>query len=133
MSDLRVELENIAAEFVASILAAVKSSSLSELVNGAGGRPSTRTPRAGRSPGPASPKAVQRRSGRKLRSTAGEIQKQKDLAYAFAEVLRKDFSKGDLMKKSGSKVDLGRALSLLVAEGKLRKTGDRRLTRYSFA
>ena len=34
------------------------------------------------------------------------------------------------MSKSGSKVDLGRALSLLVADGKLIKKGDRRMTRY---
>ena len=34
------------------------------------------------------------------------------------------------MSKSGSKVDLGRALSLLVADGKLTKKGDRRMTRY---
>jgi hypothetical protein len=34
------------------------------------------------------------------------------------------------MNKSGSKTDLGRALSLLVADGKLTKKGDRRMTRY---
>jgi hypothetical protein len=35
------------------------------------------------------------------------------------------------MKKSGSKVDLGRALTLLVKDGKLTMKGDRRLARYS--
>ena len=44
--------------------------------------------------------------------------------------LRPGFSKSDVMSKSGSKVDLGRALSLLVADGKLTKKGDRRMTRY---
>jgi hypothetical protein len=34
------------------------------------------------------------------------------------------------MKKSGSKVDLGRALSLLVNDGKITMKGDRRLARY---
>jgi hypothetical protein len=42
----------------------------------------------------------------------------------------KNVSKGDVMRKTGSNDDLGRALTLLVTEGKLRKTGDRRLTRY---
>jgi hypothetical protein len=37
----------------------------------------------------------------------------------------------DVTRKSGSKDDLGRALSLLVAEGKLTKKGDRRKTTYT--
>jgi hypothetical protein len=36
-----------------------------------------------------------------------------------------------VMQKSGSKVDLGRALTLLVRNGKLTKKGDRRSARYS--
>ncbi|HEX9295536.1 MAG TPA: hypothetical protein VF881_06865 [Polyangiaceae bacterium] len=56
--------------------------------------------------------------------------KQKETAYSAARGLKPGFSKGDVMSKSGSKVDLGRALSLLVQEGKLTKKGDRRMTRY---
>lgn len=56
--------------------------------------------------------------------------RQKDTALAASKALKPGFSKGDVMSKSGSKIDLGRALSLLVAEGKLIKKGDRRMTRY---
>jgi hypothetical protein len=55
---------------------------------------------------------------------------QKDVALAAAKGLKPGFNKGDVMDRSGARVDLGRALSLLVAEGKLMKKGDRRTTRY---
>jgi hypothetical protein len=59
------------------------------------------------------------------------VQAQKDTALATAKILKPGFAKSDVMKQSGSKVDLGRALSLLVADGTLIKKGDRRLARYS--
>jgi len=37
--------------------------------------------------------------------------------------------KSDLMKKAASTVDLGRALSLLMSDGKVTRRGDRRLAR----
>jgi hypothetical protein len=58
------------------------------------------------------------------------VTRQKEIALSAAKGLKPGFSKGDVMSKSGSKVDLGRALSLLVADGKLTKKGDRRMTRY---
>jgi hypothetical protein len=75
--------------------------------------------------------AVRRGGGRRRRrASPDEVAKQKETALAAAKGLRAGFSKSDVMLKSGSKVDLGRALSLLVAEGKLMKKGDRRMTRY---
>jgi hypothetical protein len=50
--------------------------------------------------------------------------------FAAAKALPSGFKKGDVMKTSGSSIDLGRALMLLVADGKLGKRGDRRKTRY---
>jgi hypothetical protein len=67
---------------------------------------------------------------RRHRSSAAQVQAQKDLALKTAKLLKPGFSKGDVMKKSGSKVDLSRALSLLVKDGKLTRKGDRRLARY---
>src|SRR6185369_2876044 len=67
---------------------------------------------------------------RRHRASAEEVERQKEMALAAAKALKANFSKGDVMKKAGSDVDLGRALVLLVADGKLAKKGDRRLTRY---
>ena len=142
MGTLRTELERIASSFVASVLDAMRNASLSELADqsGAGraagsamgtgrtrGRPRGRP--AGVAGAPVS--AVRRGAGRRRRrASPDEVAKQKDTALSAAKGLRPGFSKGDVMSKSGSKVDLGRALSLLVAEGKLTKKGDRRMTRY---
>ena len=142
MGTLRTELERIASSFVASVLDAMRNASLSELADqsgasrasgaamGAGrtrGRPRGRP--AGSAGAPAS--ALRRGAGRRRRrASPDEVAKQKETALSAAKSLRPGFSKGDVMSKSGSKVDLGRALSLLVAEGKLTKKGDRRMTRY---
>jgi hypothetical protein len=73
-----------------------------------------------------------RKSGgrRRHRASPEEVAHQKEIALSTAKGLKPGFSKGDVMNKSGSKLDLGRALSLLVADGKLVKKGDRRMTRY---
>jgi hypothetical protein len=144
MGTLRTELERIASSFVASVLDAMRNASLSELADQSGasraagsalgtgrtrGRPRGRP--AGTAGAPVS--AVRRGAGggrRRRRASPDEVAKQKETALSAAKGLRPGFSKGDVMSKSGSKVDLGRALSLLVAEGKLTKKGDRRMTRY---
>jgi hypothetical protein len=142
MGTLRTELERIASSFVASVLDAMRNASLSELADQSGaGRASGAAMGAGRTRGrprgrpagsagaPAS--ALRRGAGRRRRrASPDEVAKQKETALSAAKGLRPGFSKGDVMSKSGSKVDLGRALSLLVAEGKLTKKGDRRMTRY---
>lgn len=70
-------------------------------------------------------------SSKRFRTSTEEVAKQKQAALAAVSSFGNNgASKGDVMKKTGSKVDLGRALQLLAHEGKLRKTGDRRLTRY---
>jgi hypothetical protein len=138
MGTLRAELERIASSFVSSVLDAMRGASLSDLADQAGdsrgagvsagrGRGRPRGPRA-----VAAAPAVRRGAvgRRRRRASPDEVARQKDAALNSAKALKPGFSKGDVMSKSGSKVDLGRALSLLVAEGKLIKKGDRRMTRY---
>jgi hypothetical protein len=131
MSNLRAELDQIAANFVSSLLRAMQDAPLSELVVEAGeaqpvrgsakvGKPGTVTEKVTKVPG----------KKRRHRSSAKEVQRQKDVALAAAKSLKGGFAKSDVMKKSGSKVDLGRALSLLVLDRKLTRKGDRRKARY---
>ncbi len=144
MTDLRSELQRIASEFVSAVLGAMNAAPLADLAQQshvAAAAPPARAPRApaprpaptrGRpaaarvAPPPAPPKGF----GKRHRATAEEVGRQKDLAMATAKQLPAGFSKGDLMKRAGGKIDLGRALSLLVEEGSLTKKGDRRNTRY---
>jgi hypothetical protein len=144
MSDLRTQLDKIASTFVSSVLAAMKSASLADLAGEATGaarapfapRPAARraAKRAKAAPAVAvavkAPAAKPARKGKRHRASPAEVQAQKDAAIGAARALKGGFSKGDVMRKSGSRVDLGRALSLLVADGKLTKKGDRRKTRY---
>ncbi len=144
MSNLQADLNRLAEGFVAALLSAMKTSSLADLASG------TETPAAApvrarrqaaravpapvRAPAQAKPgpaRAAAKGPGkRRKRASAEEVQQQKDLAINTAKQLAPGFSKGDVMRKAGSGVDLGRALSLLVDEGKLTKKGDRRNTRY---
>jgi hypothetical protein len=121
MRDLGHSLRQIVDDFVSSVLRAIESGSLAEFAAESG---RGRTRRAGRRAGRDVP------AGRRRRSTADEVQQLKDLALETARALSPGFRKGDVMKRSGSRVDLGRALSLLVKEGKLSKKGDRRKARY---
>src|SRR5882762_4704228 len=140
MGTLRTELERIASSFVSSVLDAMRSASLSDLADQSGGARATGAPAgAGRTRGRprgrpvvAAPAAARRGAGgrRRRRASPEEVTRQKEIALSASKGLKPGFSKGDVMSKSGSKVDLGRALSLLVADGKLTKKGDRRMTRY---
>ncbi len=141
MSDLRSELQRIAGDFVSAVVTAMRSASLSDLAeqsSRAGGAPAVSAPRRGPGRRPraaaqsAQPVATVRPAarGRRHRASAEEVQNQKNLALATAKQLPAGFSKGDVMRRAGAKVDLGRALSLLVDEGRLTKKGDRRNTRY---
>jgi hypothetical protein len=145
MSDLRSQLENIASQFVSSVLAAMKSASLGDLAGEAGkavrapaapsvrrrpGRPAKAAAPGVTAPAAAAPAKRGPKPGKRYRASAAEVQAMKDTTLATAKTLKPGFSKGDIMKKSGSKVNLGRALTLLVDEGKLSKKGDRRTTRY---
>jgi hypothetical protein len=139
MSDLRSDLEEITQQFVSAVLEALNSASLSSLAQPAAAGISRATAPSGRRPGrppkaaPGRPAASAKRptvGGRRKRASAEEVEKQKGTALATAKGLKPGFSKGDVMRKSGSSVDLGRALTLLVQDGKLVKKGDRRLTRY---
>jgi|SRR5882724_6179448 len=142
MGTLRTELERIATSFVSSVLDAMRSASLSDLADHTGEGRSAAPAGAGRTRGrprgraavaAAVPAAARRGAGggrRRRRASPEEVARQKEIALAAAKGLKPGFSKSDVMSKSGSKVDLGRALSLLVADGKLTKKGDRRMTRY---
>jgi hypothetical protein len=133
MNDLRSQLEQITNHFVSSILAAMKNAPLSDLagesVRVSASAPSARAQAANGGPA-AGPVATPAKRGRRRRASAAEVQAQKDAALAAAKTLKPGFSKGDVMKKSGSKVDLGRALSLLVKDGEITRKGDRRKARY---
>ncbi len=129
MSELRHQLRQIVAGFVSSVMEAMSAGSLAEFAHGPGARSSrngaVERHRGGRPVAPDSSK-----DGRRHRATAQEVQHLKDLALETARSLSPGFRKGDVMKRSGSRTDLGRALSLLVKEGKLAKKGDRRKARY---
>lgn len=139
MSNLREQLDKASQEFVSAVLTAVRSASLQDLAAEtervaapAPAAPRPRTPAAA-APAPAAAPRVTKRAtakGRRRRATADEVQAQKDRALEAANKLEPGFSKSDLMKKTGSKEDLGRALSLLVNEGLLIRRGERRLARY---
>jgi hypothetical protein len=137
MSDLSSQLLQIANQFLDSVIEAMKSAPLSELVERASGSANGAAParrsqaRSPKALAVAAPSKAVVKTGRRKRASADEVQKLKDIALAAAKGLKPGFSKRDVMKKSGSKVNLGRALSLLVAEGKLSKKGDRRLTQYT--
>ena len=108
MTDIRAQLHQIAYRFVSAVFAATKTASIGQLVEGG---------------------ALPRTNGRR-RASPEEVQRQKDVALTAAKALEPGFRRGDVMRKTGSRVDLSRALSLLVADGKLTKKGDRRATRY---
>jgi hypothetical protein len=124
MSQLRQQLRLIVGDFVSAVLEAVSTGSLADFVEG------TRSARNGSVERRHAGRPIAPPSGRRKRSTAEEVQELKDLALETARSLSPGFRKGDVMKRSGSRVDLGRALSLLVKEGKLSKKGDRRKARY---
>jgi phage-related minor tail protein len=136
MSDLRSQLQRITEEFVSSVMSAMRSASLFELAEqgGTAGPAAALISGAVRRSGAAqkAPAGAAKPGGgqRRKRASPQEVKRQKDTALAVAKALKPGFSKGEVMRKSGSKVDLGRALSLLVADGKLSKKGDRRLARY---
>jgi hypothetical protein len=125
MMDLRSQLIHVADEFVSSLLDSMRTARLGDLAQDFASAKTT-----GRATS-ANGRVRRFASGTRRRSSAEEIQRQKDVALAAAKALKGGFSKADVMKKSGSNVDLGRPLSLLVREGKLIKKGDRRTTRYS--
>jgi hypothetical protein len=136
MSDLRSQLTQITNTFVSAVLVAMRGAALSDLAGESVRASASAAPARGRAanaaPKPAAePVGTPAKRGRRRRASAAQVQAQKDTALAAAKTLKAGFAKSDVMKKSGSKVDLGRALTLLVAEGKLTKKGDRRLARYS--
>lgn len=144
MSNLRAQIERLSSEFVSAVLSAVRSASLNDLAEsdmrtargqattGRGRPPASAAISAAPAAAarPAKRAASTKASSRRRRATADEVQELKDLTLATAKKLEPGFSKSDVMKKAGSKEDLGRALSLLVTEGKLSRKGERRLARY---
>lgn len=145
MSNLQSQLEALASEFISSLVSALRAAPIDDVVALEGiadEMPRAPAPRAraaatptattAKRPAAPAPKAPVRADsgGRRHRATAAEVQDQKKLALDTAKTMAPGFSKGDLMHRCGSSIDLGRALTMLVAEGRLRKQGERRMTRY---
>jgi hypothetical protein len=140
MSNLEPKLLALASDFVGAIVGALRSAPIDEIAGLAGpaaapraAAPRAAAPRAAsapKAPAPQSAAARAAKPARRHRASAAEVASQKKVAYDTARTLKGGFSKGEVMRKSGSSVDLGRALTLLVADGRLKKQGDRRLTRY---
>ena len=141
MSNLQSQLENLAATFITSLVSALRSAPIDEIIT-LQGVSDDELPPAPRARAASAPKMPARRAvapratassestERRHRASAAEVQAQKKLALDTSKTMKPGFSKGELMQKCDSTVDLGRALTLLVAEGKLRKQGERRMTRY---
>jgi hypothetical protein len=130
MSDLRSQIQDVVEQFVSSIYNVVRGSSLSELVAETGGAPRRGPGRPPKAAVAAVDGKARPAGGRRKRASSEEVERLKETVLTAAKQLKPGFSKSDVMKKSRSKVDLGRALALVVADGKLTKKGDRRLTRY---
>ena len=142
MTPLHSELQQITTDFVSAVLQVLGSAPLSELAQHAeraGAVPAVPAAVSRRPARPLPPATVSRykpaiasqpEMGRRHRASAEEVRRHKELALATAKRLPPGFSKGDLMKRAGSKIDLGRALGLLVDEGHLTRKGERRNTRY---
>ena len=136
MNELRSQLEDLANRFIAGLLGAMSSGSLADLADQSAPKPAAPASARRRRAVASKVVSVPARSrapgtkGRRKRSSAAAVEEQKTLALSLAKALKPGFSKGDIMKKSDGQVDLGRALSLLVGDGKLSKKGDRRSTRY---
>ena len=140
MSELQSQLNQIIDQFVSAVLEAMRSASLTDLADRTAATPSPARARtaasrqsarqakvvAPRAPAPptAKPAAVRHRA------SAEEVARLKALALSTGKQLPAGFSKSDVMKRAGAKVDLGRFLTLLVDEGLLTKKGERRNTRY---
>jgi len=116
VSQLRHQLEVVVNEFVSAVVSLMTTTSMLEFAREEDRRPPQDT--------------KTRLSVRRTRASAAEVQRQKDVAFGIAKMLSPGFRKRDVMKRSDSKVDLGRALSLLVREGKLSRKGSRRAARY---
>jgi hypothetical protein len=69
-------------------------------------------------------------TGPRLRRSPGEIEKQKEAVLRAATVLAAGFRKSDVTTHTALKANLSRALGQLVAEGKLRREGERGSARY---
>jgi hypothetical protein len=139
MNSLQAQLQQIASDFVAQALAALRATSAADLADeqqtaAAPVRARSAPARNLRSPAkevrPRPEPAPMEVPGKRHRSTAEEVQRYKDLALRTARQMPPGFSKGNLMKRTGGKVDMDRFLGLLVDEGLLTRKGERRSTRY---
>jgi hypothetical protein len=140
MTSLQAQLQQISADFVTQVLAAMRDASLADMADepqngGTPGRRARTTPARtlrgqAKEVRPRPEPVPTEAAGKRRRSTAEEVQRYKDMAFRTARQMPPGFSKGDLMKRTGGKVDMGRFLGLLVDEGLLTRQGERRSTRY---
>ncbi len=129
MGHLHAELQRLAEEFMQSVLSALMSAPLDEVLDSVEPTAGRKT-KAMTAPGDASADSNRTGTGPRLRRSSGEIEKQKDAVLRAAGILTPGFRKSDVTKHAALDVNVSRALGLLVAEGKLRREGERGSARY---
>jgi hypothetical protein len=111
MPGLRDTLRTLADDFVNGVLAAVRAASLDEL-SGLGAAGSTRP-------------------GRKARRTSDDVEKLADRVVELIASSGGNVAVSEIARALDvAKADLGRPLSVAVKAGRIRKTGEKRRTRY---
>jgi hypothetical protein len=99
---------------------------------GPGKRVATPKPKAEK-PAKKAAAAEKQENGKRHRSSAEEVQRQKDLVLATIRMLGvkvEGWAKSDISDRAAADFDIGRALSLLVDDDKLVREGERRAARY---
>ena len=135
MSNLRITIEGLASQFAASVLEALRSASIDELVDVAGSSNGARRgrPRAAESDASSSaaPRRRAGRGGRLGRRTAGDITR---MIESIVDVLSKG---GQGMRAEQIRESLGveakelpRPLAEAISSGRITKTGQKRATTY---
>ena len=127
MPNLQSRLRSLADTFVSGVLGALRGASLSELTALTGGRVAV-------SPGKRSAKggAKQRGSaGRRVRRSSDSVAELAARAAAFIKSSGGNVAVSDIAKGLGvDKDDISRPLAVALQQRQIRKTGEKRLTRY---
>ena len=135
MTTLRASIESLANQFAAGVLAAVRGSSLEDILNGTGaarrrpGRPrgSVNSPGAERAVAP----RPRPRGGKRIRRSAEDIAATAERIVAFVAKNRNGILGERIRKELGiAKNQWLKPLGLALGSKKIRKTGQKRATRY---
>jgi hypothetical protein len=128
-TELEDQLQSIARRFVASVFAAIRAASLAELTTAGGSAPGRRG-----APAPVERRAApatKRRARRAGRRSSDEVQALLGRVVDCVRGTSDGVSISQIAAKLGvATADLTRPLTLAVTAGALRKTGEKRMTRY---